>query len=115
VISFLLDFPQISYMHSSSHPFVLHALLIESLINYFKFTRLIEKGKIGMWIGISSKNSTAIFAPRFNIIRCRRPICYEIKRKTSHCIWVFSISSTIGNKKRKRYTAVLHSPVLEMF
>jgi hypothetical protein len=30
VISFLLNFPPISYIHSSSHPFVLHALLSSS-------------------------------------------------------------------------------------
>jgi hypothetical protein len=32
VVSFLLDFPPISYMHSASPPFVLHALPISSFL-----------------------------------------------------------------------------------
>jgi hypothetical protein len=35
VVSFLLDFLPISYMHSSSPPFVLHALPISSFFTYF--------------------------------------------------------------------------------
>jgi hypothetical protein len=34
VVSFLLDFPPISYMHSSSPPFVLHALPISSALTW---------------------------------------------------------------------------------
>jgi hypothetical protein len=34
VVSFLLDFPPIIYMHYSSPPFVLHALLILSSLTW---------------------------------------------------------------------------------
>jgi hypothetical protein len=34
VVSFLLNFPPISYMHSSSPPFVLHALPISSSLTW---------------------------------------------------------------------------------
>jgi hypothetical protein len=53
----------------------------DTLINYFKLTRVIKKGKFGMWISISSKNSTAIFTLRFNILSCRKFIRYEMKGK----------------------------------
>jgi hypothetical protein len=34
VVSFLLAFPQISYIHSSSPPFVLHSLPISSSLTW---------------------------------------------------------------------------------
>jgi hypothetical protein len=37
VVYFLLAFPPISYMHSPSPPFVLHALPISSLLNHSNY------------------------------------------------------------------------------
>jgi hypothetical protein len=50
VVSFLLDFPPISYMHSSSPPFVLHALPISSSLTWWVDNIKIDLREIG-WNG----------------------------------------------------------------
>jgi hypothetical protein len=82
VVSFLLAFPPISYMHSQSPPFVLHALPISSSLTWFNMANEINslhRNTNIQWQLVLLRHymlyTYEVFTFVINITECRKDLC----------------------------------------